>query len=203
MDYKSLSEIIRSRRSIRIFDNKPVDTALLKEIIGTASHAPSNNNRQGWRFYIVRDRALLEDFSVQIEQKIEESLQSHKSVERLMVSYREHFLHFRKAPAVVVCCFVKPNRIQTELFKTDEENNHMSGELISLSLVIQNMLLLAESRGLGTLVMTSPLVIAREIKAALRIPPKYTIGAFVCFGYYDHRPPAPRHLGIDKILGHS
>ena len=199
-DFETVSTVIKRRRSIRRFNGKPVDMDLVRKIIDTASHAPSNNNRQGWKFYIIGDNSLKETFSDRILETISDRQRQSKLADALLASYKNHFIHFKLAPVVVVCCFVKPNAFETELFRTDEENRHMSGELISLSLVIQNILLLAESAGLGSLVMTSPLVNARDIKAALRIPAKFTIGALVCMGHYDKRPDPPRHHGLERIL---
>ena len=199
-----ISTVIKRRRSIRNFNNRPVDMDLVKKIIDIASHAPSNNNRQGWKFYVTKESAIKQAFCDLILKKLKDrkhqAEQKSKIIDTLMTEYEKHFMHFKNAPVIVVCCFVKPNRFQTEIFETDQENQHMTGELISLSLVIQNMLLLADSLGLGTLVMTSPLVIAQDIKKILEIPEKYAIGSFVCMGHYDKRPDPPRHYELDRIL---
>ena len=198
--FEGISTVIKRRRSIRKFNKQPVDMNMVKKIIDIASHAPSNNNRQGWKFYVTEDAKLKKAFYDLILKKLKVRNHQSKVIDNLMADYEKHFVHFKNAPVVVVCCFVKPNRIQTKIFETDQENQHMTGELISLSLVIQNMLLLAESAGIGTLVMTSPLVIAQDIKQMLGIPEKYAIGAFVCMGHYDERPDPPRHYELEKIL---
>ena len=48
----SLSDIIKSRKSIRAFLNKEVDSNLIKDLLTTASHAPSGGNLQPWKIYI-------------------------------------------------------------------------------------------------------------------------------------------------------
>lgn len=199
-NFDRLSEIIKRRRSIRTFNSQPVDIDLVKQIIDVSSHAASNNNRQGWQFYVVRDRKIIQKMCSRVVTKLEGIHQKSKVLDDHIKPYKNNFTHFENAPVVIACCFVKPNRFQFKVFNVDEENRHFTGELISLSLVMQNILLASESHGLGTLVMTAPLIAAHDIKQILNIPNKYTIGAFICLGYYDERPDPPPHRPLDQIL---
>ena len=54
MDFMNLAA---ARRSIRQYEQKDVDDALLRELIDAARIAPSAHNRQPWRFMIVRGAA--------------------------------------------------------------------------------------------------------------------------------------------------
>ena len=51
-------EVIRTRKSIRSFLDKPVDEEKLNAVIKAAMLAPSASNRQEWRFIIVRDEQM-------------------------------------------------------------------------------------------------------------------------------------------------
>ena len=58
------SEVIKAiyeRRSVRNFTDAPVDRQLLREMLRTASWAPSGLNNQPWRFAIVWDQGLKEE----------------------------------------------------------------------------------------------------------------------------------------------
>ncbi len=198
--FEELSGIIKKRRSIRQYNDKPVDVELVKNIIDVASHAPSNHNRQGWRFFIVADKKVIGKMNDAVVDHLDGIDCKSKVIAEALNSYRSNFTWFKYAPLVVVCCFVKPNRFTFKVIKTDEENNHFTGELISLSMAMQNILLASESLGIGTLVMTAPLVAAREIKAILKIPGKLSIGAFICMGHYEEQPKAPPHLPLDRII---
>jgi nitroreductase len=46
-------ETIRRRRSVRVFDGRPVDPALVRALLEAANHAPSAHNSQSWRFIVV------------------------------------------------------------------------------------------------------------------------------------------------------
>lgn len=52
-DQVDVSEAIATRRSVRGFLDRPVDPALLREIIGKAARAPSGGNLQPWHIYVV------------------------------------------------------------------------------------------------------------------------------------------------------
>lgn len=196
----SLRDIIKGRRSIREFSSETIDIETLQTIVDTASHAPSNNNRQGWLFVAVTDKALIQTMCGLVTEKLSQSQNKSRTLDDLMDDYRSHFTVFKNAPAILICCHVKPARFSFKLFDTDEENRHFTGELISVSLAMQNILLLSESMGIGTLVMTAPLIAAREIKDAVGIPSKYTIAAFICMGKYAGKPDPPRHKPVTDIL---
>jgi len=51
-----LKEAIRKRQSIRDYDDKPVPEEKLKSVLEAARLAPSANNRQPWRFVVVKER---------------------------------------------------------------------------------------------------------------------------------------------------
>jgi nitroreductase len=56
-DASIIDTIIRSRRSIRRFLNKPVSQDTVRDILSVARHAPSGGNIQPWRCYVVTGHA--------------------------------------------------------------------------------------------------------------------------------------------------
>lgn len=50
-------EAIEKRRSIRAYEDRPVEQEKLERILEAARLAPSASNRQEWRFVVVRDAA--------------------------------------------------------------------------------------------------------------------------------------------------
>lgn len=49
----SVSEAVASRRSVRAFLDKPVDVALVRDLIGRAVRAPSGGNLQPWHLHLL------------------------------------------------------------------------------------------------------------------------------------------------------
>ena len=50
---------IRTRRSIRAYQDKPVPEELTQKLLAAAMQAPSARNQQPWQFIVIDDRALL------------------------------------------------------------------------------------------------------------------------------------------------
>src|SRR3989344_8039317 len=55
-----LDKVFQERRSIRFFENSPLDVDLVKTIISAGQHAPRASNRQHWEAVIVEDKELKE-----------------------------------------------------------------------------------------------------------------------------------------------
>jgi nitroreductase len=74
---------IRKRRSIRLYERKPVNEEKLNRVLEAGRLAPSADNRQPWRFVVVTD---------------------DKIKEKLRVAYDEEW--FVSAPVIIVGCAV-------------------------------------------------------------------------------------------------
>lgn len=57
LDAETLAAFLTSRHSVRDFDQRPVERALIEEAVRLATYAPSVCNRQGFRAYYFDDRA--------------------------------------------------------------------------------------------------------------------------------------------------
>ncbi len=55
MEYK---DVVMGRRSIRGFQKKPVEQALIKDVLEMAMRAPTSLNTQPWNFYVVTGEPL-------------------------------------------------------------------------------------------------------------------------------------------------
>ena len=63
MDITELTRLIKTRRSIRLFQDKPVPEALLLQAVETATWAPNGSNSQNWRFFIILDKKVINSIS--------------------------------------------------------------------------------------------------------------------------------------------
>ena len=57
--YDQLIRIIRSRRSIRLFDENSINEKDLNKIIEAGNYAPSYCNTQAWKFIIIKDKEII------------------------------------------------------------------------------------------------------------------------------------------------
>jgi len=71
-------QLMNSRRSIRHFSNKDVPIEIIKNIIKTASTAPSGANKQPWKFVIVKDKNIKKQIRIAAE-KEEKEFYEHRA----------------------------------------------------------------------------------------------------------------------------
>jgi nitroreductase len=58
MEPMTVSQAVAARRSIRVFDSRPVDTALLRELLDKARQSPSGGNVQPWHATVLSGKRL-------------------------------------------------------------------------------------------------------------------------------------------------
>lgn len=59
-DILRFDEAVKTRRSVRVYTDQPLDTALVKECIEEASLAPTSSNMQLWSFHHITSRDMLD-----------------------------------------------------------------------------------------------------------------------------------------------
>lgn len=54
-------EVIDRRRTIRDFENAPIDDTVLERIIGAGFKAPTNDHMRDWHFIVIRNKKVVEE----------------------------------------------------------------------------------------------------------------------------------------------
>ncbi len=62
-------DVMRNRRSVRMFSDRPVSRETIEWLVRTAGTAPSGANKQPWRFVCVQDPALKREIRLAAEQE--------------------------------------------------------------------------------------------------------------------------------------
>ena len=60
----NVSEAIKSRRSVRSYQEKEVEKEKLNKVLEAARLAPSASNRQEWKFIVVKDKETKEKLAI-------------------------------------------------------------------------------------------------------------------------------------------
>ncbi len=60
---ENLINFLRTRRSIREYEEKKIPKETIMEILKTAMYAPSAHNKQPWEFFVVEERKILNEIS--------------------------------------------------------------------------------------------------------------------------------------------
>jgi nitroreductase len=112
--------VIKTRRSIRSYADKPIPDDVLGRVLEAARIAPSACNFQPWRFVVVKDAAA-----------------------RAQLAKLAHGQQFvAKAPAVIVCC----GKRYPQSYSWIGDDLY----LIDLGIAIDHLALAARNEGLGT-----------------------------------------------------
>jgi len=205
MSIDSLLAIIRERRSIREFGPESVSDEDMRLIVEAARQAPSNSNRQAWKFLAVRNRDVRMRLRSAVESKIASIREKAVDPEQLAVlgQFGPFLTFFADAPLVFVVLYKKaPSFLEPLLKSLDALTAEASfpAEGFSAAMAIQNMLLAAHAIGLGACCTTAPLVAAGEIRDILKISPAYVIAAIVPVGRPLRQAPAQPRKPVDQIL---
>lgn len=107
MDYQSLLELVKRRRSIRRFKPEPIPDEYVDKIIEAARWAPSGANSQPWEFIVIRKE--------ETKQKIVQLIKEHQALTSKMEFTREPALRtlgqlkverfgYEDAPVFIILC---------------------------------------------------------------------------------------------------
>lgn len=163
-------DVITSRRSIKRFLPKFVDWEKLSRILEAARHAPSSGNLQNWKLILIMDPEK--------KQKIAEA------------AYEQYDIAL--AAALIVVC------------GESEKAERYYGEQGSIYTIencaaaVQNMLLEAQSLGLGSLWVGA--FSGDDVRAVCGIPEDAQPRAIVAIGYAAEVPEKPPKFPLDRQI---
>jgi nitroreductase len=203
----SFEQLVRTRRSVRDFDSRPVPVELVTRAIELATWAPNGGNRQVWHFYFVQDRPTIEKMAAAVRSRTELML-SWPEAASLGDTGQQWLITsdlFKRAPA---CIAVTIGRYQTITDRLAEQRlpfdlasqeitqsrQRAASEVQSVGAAIGYLLLGLHEVGLGGCYMTGPLQAATDIEAILEVPEGWRLAALIPIGY----PANPLRSGIRK-----
>ena len=180
MEVNPVLSNIMARRSIRKYLDKPVEHEKLEVIVKCGINAPSGVNRQPWIVRVVEDQKLIADVTEVFKQENPEQVARDKDFKNM----------FRNAPNLICVCTPANG----------------GGEL-DAGLLGENMMLAAQSMGLGTCCLGGPVrfLLSNEkckfFLDRLDIPADYKLNYILAIGYPDEQPDAkPRDASKVKYI---
>lgn len=175
---KPFQQLVRKRRSIRKYLEKPVEREKVLICLEAARMAPSADHVQPWRFLIVDDPEVKKNFSDKVFSGIYSSSK-----------------FARKAPVIIVMLAkldVVANRIGKQI-----QGIHFY--FIDMGISGEHIVLQAEELGLGTCWIGW--FSTKKTRKLLNIPRKYKIVSLMSMGYYEKRPSKEKkRKTLDEIV---
>jgi len=200
-DYDRLLELIQSRRSIRQFSDRAVGREEIARLLEAARWAPSNHNRQPWRFLVIEDKQQIARLAKIVSLGLSEKL---KSLPEAAAAYAGEFTHyatfFSNAPVLLVVLHKQPVSVSAPLLAGLKNPDLVSGEPLSVVMAVQNLLLAAQALGLGTCVLTGPLLVQDALAGTLDLPAGHDLTCLVALGHPAESPAPPRRKTIEQIV---
>ncbi|MCB9836998.1 MAG: nitroreductase family protein [Phycisphaera sp.] len=151
-------EVMRRRRTVRMFSDKPVSRQIIETIVRAAGSAPSGANKQPWRFVAVSNPELKSKIRVAAEAEEREFYHRRVSDEwradLVPFATDEHKPFLETAPWLIVVF---------KMMKTDDEGQtYYVNE--SVGIAVGLLLAAAQHAGLATLTHTpSPMKFLSEV----------------------------------------
>ena len=166
-----LLEIIKNRRSIRVFKKQDVPQDIIEKLLEAARWAPSAGNVQPWAFVVA------------ISQKMKQNLS--------MAAFGQKDLE--EASVVFVVC--ADEKLAEQSYGVRGKSLYC---LQDTAAAIQNILLTAHSLGLGSCWIGA--FNEDEVRKVIKAPKEMRPVALVPIGYPNEAPPARRRRPLSEIV---
>ena len=189
---------IYDRRSIRKFSDKPVSQKDIVDILESGIKAPSSKNRQPWKYIVIQGNAKAEMLKV-----FRQGINREENEKALLPQSKQHIAAAKytiavmeEAPTIIFVMNSLGKDILSEL--TPEEHIYEICNIQSISASIQNMLLAATEKGIGSLWICDIYFAYQELCKWLNSDGQLI--AAIAFGYPNESPQARPRRKLDDIV---
>ena len=188
----SLEEAIAGRRSVRQFADRTVEPEAIEGVIAAACLAPAPHHTRPWRFVVLsaHARAALADAMGRAWRRdLRRDGIEEERIEALLERSRGQII---AAPALILLGFL------ADAQRTWPDRRRRRSEAMmfaqSTGAALQNLMLAAHGRGLGSYWISAPVFCPSAVRRALGLPPEFEAQALVALGYPrpgSEPPPRP------------
>lgn len=216
METVELAKLIKSRRSIRAWQDKPVSEELLVQAVELATWAPNGANAQLWYFYIILDKNMIKAIADAAQAGMSNMASWPEMVrsggfpapplapQGVSVPQAPRRSPLGDAPAMILVGTKRRenprDKVIAERAKVDERaaqmmqwGNTLNPRLQSVSAGIAYLLLVLHQMGLGATWMTGPLAQSKgDVEKILKVPSDMDIVALIPVGYPADNPTGSR-----------
>ncbi len=189
---------IYDRRSIRSFLDTPISEQDITDILTCGIKAPSSKNRQPWKFIVIQKNAKAEMLKV-----FRQGIVREESKSALLPNNKQHIAAAKhtvdimeEAPVIVFVLNLLGKNILAEL--TPEERIYEICNIQSIGAAIQNMLLAATEKGIGSLWICDIYFSYSELCEWLNCEGELI--AAIAFGYPNEFPRERPRKNIEDVV---
>ncbi len=178
----SFLTFLKSRRSIRRYTSEPIPREWLKQILEGAIWSPSAHNRQPWRFVVIETSDTKEQLALAMGTRLRADLtKDHVPQEIIKKDVNRSYDRITSATAIIVVCMTM---VDMDVYSDDRRNeNERIMAIQSTSMAGQNILLMAQSLGLGACWMCAPLFVPDVVRQTLDLPEDWVAQGMITMGF--------------------
>ncbi len=213
MEFNELANLIKSRRSIRVWQDKEVTEELLTRAIELATWAPNAANQQNWRFYLIMNRAIIKEIADAVQASADRMAAWSESAKfgNATVRWQQRASFFRTAPAAIAIAAAQYQSIADQILAAREEGDSQARQMRqwrqvadsriqSVSSAVAYLLLILHQMGLGAIWMTGPIQAKGEIEKILKVPSEMDVVTFIPVGYPVGVPAPMTRKPVGEVL---
>lgn len=183
----NLQELIMTRRSVKDFKQDPVSLELIEQLLNTAVWAPNHKHTEPWRFILLNEGEIKNQY-LELRKQIAYNKVPDASEEAKTANAERIFQTLSKVPLFMFTAM-----------KENEDAVREQEDFAACCCVIQNFLLLAWERGIGTAWKTFTDV--EEVRTLLKIEKDEKVVSVLHIGYPQTLPEShPRTPVKEKII---
>lgn len=208
-----VEQLIKTRRSIRRYADRPVPEELLLKAVELATWAPSSGGKQGWHFHVVTNRDLIARMAAAVQNRTDlmATWPEAESFRTAIDRWKTTSAFFRSAPALVAVSMSDYMSVTDQLTRARAETDPVASEIVEARRIgasrlqtvagaVAYLLLALQALGLGAVWMAGPQQAKQEIEALLGIPPEYQFVALVPVGFPAEQPQARPRKALQEMV---
>jgi nitroreductase len=205
---KSFDQLVEKRRSIRKYTPEIPSEELICQMIACAGMAPSPSNIQPVRFIRIRSGNvkdhLQQRFTLGHEKFLTrvKDLKSGKRLRNLINAYKRYSEFMFCAPVLFAVGVIQEGSgFSKTLLDAGLLSDDLRGDTdldISVGLALNGFILKGETIGLGSCILTAPLVFIDDMESIIGLP-DISVKCFITTGYPDEIPPYIEKKGVQDI----
>ena len=192
-------DLVRSRRSIRRYDPRPVPADLIDRLMEAAIWAPSAHNRQPWRFVVMSGEATKQRLAAAMGERLRADLAADGAPSDLIErdAGRSH-ARLIGAPLLIVLCLTLADMDAYPDERRAANEAIMASQ--SVAMAGQNLLLAAHALGLGACWLCAPLFCSDTVRRTLDLPGDWQPQGLITAGYPAETKEKTRHPVGTRVL---
>jgi len=193
MNSEALLEIIRKRRSVRVYRSGKVSDKQLETILEAARWAPSGANTQPWEFVVTRDRAKMR----RVRRIYDEEWKRRKLEDP--INYKGLKKDYVGDVSALALCCADPRTMRVYL-TTRQAGDREKLFQASVANAVEHMMLAAASMGLGTVWVSVREEVEPELRDLFKVPEPLRLLWIMPIGHAKSWPKAKPRRKISDFV---